>query len=1015
MLLLILGSLALPGLAQGLPFLPVVYTAGSLGALAFLLWRGLRAVWPRPLPLSAAQGIEKKFPFLRDDITNSILLFEQTGSAMAGGGPSPALIRAQLKRTAEKAAAVKPTDVVDVKKGARHLRLLAPLALTLGLVLIIDFPLLGRALALVTHPFSGVSEAYTAFSLGQRSTIVVARGKPVVLRVLSAGKTAEKPTLTMWPEGRENARFAMEPEGSAAFVYRVASAQVSFRYQAASKGSASPIGAVRVVDPPDLDSLKLTLTPPPYTRLPTETQEGGRITALKGTLVAFEARTTQEVAEAEIVLNGGNRYPLGIEALRLTGSLLVLEPGTYSIRLKDSLGFENPDPVNYEIRIVPDRFPEATIIHPSADMEIIGDEVIPVVYTASDDFGLTTVRLVYQRNGEEHRIGLINPVDRRSVGPETFKWDLSGLALLPGEKVTFTIEVEDNDAISGPKKGSSRSIVLSVRDERGQASKEGEDTQRLADALLQLLADHLEERQKPESLEKRINEILAQTNKYLEHIGDRIDRLDLEALARNLASLKERVAQEPSEKVTQELERLALLAQDIAKGARTTEVEAMAREIRNRQRQLIDAFRQLKRPPTREDLQKIAEQVKKLEALLRSVMDALSKLATRLPDEFINSQELSSLDFQDMFGELSEMYKKLGEGDIPGALEAAQKLLSSLQEMMAALGRAGTRAGTSPFDRIQGEMSRQAGELDKILAEEKEIYSDTGLIGSAVSKAAEEETKRRLAGMLGQIKASLDRLRKALPEEEADTAGSLEKLIESGDLAKFNALLDELESQSRGMEAASEGVRKLRTMMDGLRAGAADVLGKGDREQFPSLSERQDSLKGRTQQFLEQVEAMAQLFPGMDTEALKDIEKAASSMGDAAGSLKREDAQGALPPEEEAIRRLSKSQQSMQQMAQQMGARMQAADRWGYPLVYDPRPGWYYGPWAPMPTLPQPEPGFPREKGYTGIDREEFEPPSKDAYQVPRRYRERIMDSMKQSAPQDYKKDVEHYLRGLAQ
>ena len=50
-------------------------------------------------------------------------------------------------------------------------------------------------------------------------------------------------------------------------------------------------------------------------------------------------------------------------------------------------------------------------------------------------------------------------------------------------------------------------------------------------------------------------------------------------------------------------------------------------------------------------------------------------------------------------------------------------------------------------------------------------------------------------------------------------------------------------------------------------------------------------------------------------------------------------------------RRLTKSQQAMQQMAQQMAMRMQAA-RWGYPLVYDPRPGWYYGPWVPMPTLP---------------------------------------------------------------
>jgi hypothetical protein len=152
----------------------------------------------------------------------------------------------------------------------------------------------------------------------------------------------------------------------------------------------------------------------------------------------------------------------------------------------------------------------------------------------------------------------------------------------------------------------------------------------------------------------------------------------------------------------------------------------------------------------------------------------------------------------------------------------------------------------------------------------------------------------------------------------------------------------------------------------------------------------------------------------MDTEILKDIEGAAGEMGEAAGRLKREDAEGALPPEEEAIRRLSRSQQSMQQMAQQMGARMQA-NRWGYQLAYDPRPGWYYGPWMPMPTLPQPEVRFPRERGHTGIDHEEFQPPSKDAYRVPIRFRERIMESMKESVPPGYKRDVERYFRGIAE
>jgi hypothetical protein len=191
-----------------------------------------------------------------------------------------------------------------------------------------------------------------------------------------------------------------------------------------------------------------------------------------------------------------------------------------------------------------------------------------------------------------------------------------------------------------------------------------------------------------------------------------------------------------------------------------------------------------------------------------------------------------------------------------------------------------------------------------------------------------------------------------------------------------------------------------------------EIMTQDEKEKFPGLSSRQENLKERTERLKERLEMLAQLFPGMDTEILNDMKEAAGSMGRASGRLKGEDAPGAIPPEQEALTRLSKSQQAMQQMAQQMAMQMQAA-RWGYPYAYDPRAGWYYGPWAPMPTLPQPEFRRPREKGYTGIDREEFEPPSKDAYQVPKIFREKVMESLKEPVPSQYRKDVEQYFRGL--
>ena len=579
--------------------------------------------------------------------------------------------------------------------------------------------------------------------------------------------------------------------------------------------------------------------------------------------------------------------------------------------------------------------------------------------------------------------------------------------------MSYRLEIWDNDSISGPKKGTSQTYMLSVRDDRAQAAREGEEAQQIADALLDLLADHLEELKDRESLAKGMEDVLKRVDNNLDRMKERMDRFEFEALKRNLLSLKNRVFDEPKEKVTQELERLALLAEDIAKRARMNEVEALAKELRNRQRRLLDSMKDLKGSPNREDLEAVMKELRKLEELLRSVMDTLSKMATRLPEEFMNSQEMSGLDFQDFFKDLEEIQKKLMAGDLAGALEAAQRLLQALSEMAANLGRAGTQAGMSPFDRLQGEMSRQSSELEKILTEQKEILKETEKIDQEIKSKMEEETQKRVGQSLPGMEDLLGQLSRSLPPELGEIVEDLKTLLKENQIERFSQLTEKLENDLSEKPDEQKLIHRLREMAGSFTPEEKGAMTPEDKEKFPDLSMRQENLKERTRRLNERLEMLAQLFPGMDTEILNSLKEATGSMGEASGKLRGEDAPGAIPPEQEAIQGLSRSQQAMQQMAQQMAMQMQAA-RWGYPYGYDPRAGWYYGPWLPMPTLPQPDFQRPRQRGYTGIDREEFEPPSKDAYQVPKIFREKVIESLKEEVPSEYKKGVEQYFKGLS-
>jgi soluble cytochrome b562 len=1012
-MLALLGCFFPLALGEAFWYIALIYSLGVIGFLLFLLLRGLRMAFPRPPMSRVAKELEAKFPHLRDDVTNSLLLFPQVQGGPGPGQISSGLISAQIKKTAEKLSVLRPSEVVRFQRAGRHLPLLLPILLAFSAVLTLEPSFLTRSLALVTNPFSALPARETQISLEPKGSVIL-RGTPLRIQARATGTLPEKLNLALWPEAGQETRVSMNSQGEGRFSYQVVNPQVSFRYQAYNGHSASPVYTLRVVDSPDVKSVRFTLIPPDYARLPRESREGGHIEALKGTVVNLEGQLTKEVSAAEMVLNQEAALPLEIQGESFRGNWLVLYPGHYSFKVKDEFGFENPDPVRYSIRIIPDKPPEAEIYQPAQDLEISGDEEIPILYMGRDDFGITAVKLLYRKGEREYAINLRSPGGERYLSPQSFKWEMSSLALTPGEKVTYRVGVWDNDTISGPKAGYSRSFTLSIRDEKARAAREGEEAHQIAEALLSLLADHLEEVKDRQSLILAMEETLKRLDRHLEKMQDRRDRPDLEALRKNLFSLKERMPFEGRETVTQEMERLALLAEEMAKQARMNELEAMAKELRNRQQRLMDFLKDQKGQLTKEARDEALKELKQLTDLLRSIMEAMSRMAPQLPDEFVNSPELSGLDFQNLFSDLEDLQKKLMEGDVAGALEAAQKLLQSLSEMMAALGRAGSQAARSQMDRMQGEMSRQTGELDKILSEQKEILRETERIDRELRDKINEEAEKRMKEAQPLLREHLERLKQSIPPEGREGIQEGERVLQQGRAQRFEEQIKEWLKEFEGKPETRQVLEEMEELLRGLRPDSQEVMEQEQKGKFPSLSSRQEDLKERTRALKEKLDMIAQLFPGMDTEVLKNLEGAANSMGEASGKLKGEDAPGAIPPEQEVLRRLNQSQQAMRQMSQQMAMRGQI-NRWGRPWGYDPRPGWYYGPWAPLPTLPQPEVKRPIERGYTGIDREEFETPSKDAYQVPKTFREKIMEALKENAPSPYKHEVEQYFRGLSE
>ncbi|MBI2359287.1 MAG: DUF4175 family protein [Deltaproteobacteria bacterium] len=1051
------------------PYAPLFYSAVA-AALLFLLVARIAVQCGRKISRErAALYIEKKHPQLRNNLINSLQLYPQVSGAQAPQGISIAMVLALLRATRGQLKTLRLEDLIPTSGIKARLRLLGILFAPVLFIVVFNPSSVGETFSLLVRPLKDLPPTQISIEVVPKGVRVI-RGADVTVEARTSGAAAKSVEILSWSESKDASSkivaesAPMEALGKGRFSVTLRNVQRSLQYRVAAGPFSSPAYGIEVVERPEITDVKLALYPPHYTGLAARATAGGNAEGIRGSTVRLEAVATKDVVKAAIRLDEGREVPLKIDGRKLSGSLVLFQPQRYQIVVEDPLGFQNL-PATYQLQLKPDGFPIVEILSPSGDLEVNGDETVLLDFSARDDFGIQEVALVVNLGGRQEKLPV--PIDgkRRLILRERYNWDLGRLGLRDGVEASYHLEVYDNDTISGPKLGTSQALRLRLRDLKGEHEKVADMIRGLSERMLDLLAQHLErpaetradpaQTQTPDGLEHKIGDALKQVDQVMQRtekdrLSDFATWSDLDALKRNLRFTQEELLKRQQEaasaeetdrlhdQIASEFERMSLLTEEIAKRLKAQELAAKAQELTKSQERLLDSLERLQSGD--KALDAVLKEINELAKQLQSLQQALSQFAPQLPDEFMNSDALRGLNFSDMLSSLEEIRKRLMQGDLEGARQLARELFNQLASMLASLQSAQQMAMSSTMGRMQGEMMRSASELEQIVREQQEILVDTEGIDKQKLTEKEARLRERLARFQSEAERKLGELAELFPDDERET-GRTAPRVEILDDATFNNLVKEMISrlvnkdfpgfaeimelgrrelskprmpeQEAKAKRAEGALHDLKAGLESLLAETAEPLKGEEKTALRELSHREGILTERTQRLHERLNSLFQLFPSLDPQITKNIEEAWKSMGTATTRLGDLDAKGAVPPEREALQRLSRSQQEMQSSMQQLAQRGQLGR---FPVTYLFRRGRFLpsGVLVPLPGMPE-FPEFDIQGGITGLDTEKFRLPGKEEYKAPRSFREEILESLKRGIPPQFKEQIESYFKNLSE
>ncbi|RMD99488.1 MAG: DUF4175 family protein [Deltaproteobacteria bacterium] len=560
----------------------------------------------------------------------------------------------------------------------------------------------------------------------------------------------------------------------------------------------------------------------------------GDIAALKGTEATVTLRTRFPVKRSVLILRGAGerekRIPmamLGSEFVQ--GRFTLLAPGTYTIQLENEGGEILEDRRARTIEILPDAPPSIELLAPEHDLELQDGEILEIDYRAEDDFGLSHLRIVYD-TGEGEKVEEIASFGDQRETRGRYTWDLGRIETIgPGTPMTFQLEVEDNDVVSGPKKTRSAPRKVTILGAAARHDALQADLETIFEGLLLLLADEIETPVPTErsALERRQTTILSTA----ETIIVRFERLltamrddpltdpsNYYALENVKTSFSDRFRESrryflldimnhadqplPQEIVArveaqrraeiEELENDILFVLTIMEREKLQSVAETTDELSKAQQRLSELMSQLQEGAENGVSDEIRQILDDIDAMISDIGKKLAEMSRTLPDEFLNEEALQEIDLTDLQKTMAEIDDLLAKGKIDEALRALERLQGKLSELMSRLDEAARSFAFDDFEEVFREVDGSLSEIDEIIGSQHQLLE----AAEKVEQQIEAERLQRLGESAASfVKRQLERVARIRAYLEATRSRFSEPLTRQAPPGLLGTVLETLQER----------------------------------------------------------------------------------------------------------------------------------------------------------------------------------------------------------------------------